>query len=415
MLGNGQLSLEGIKILDLARLGPGPHCAQILGDFGADIIKVEEPGPGRGRRAGRVLRLAGSSPIRRNSRSIGLNLKSDEGREVFYKLAASADVIMEGFRPGVAKRLGIDYETIRALQPGIIYASLSGYGQDGPYAGYVGHDINYQGVAGILGLSGDPDGPPAIPGMATADDAGGISAALAILVAYVSKQRTGIGQYLDVSMVDTLITMMFLPIDQYISSGEVPHRGKTMLTGLYPWYNVYEAKDGKYLSVGAVEPWFYENLCRLLGREDFAPDQYAESERQAEIFEAFREIFRTKPRDEWVAELMPAETCVAPIYSLDEVVRDRHLQQRQMIVESEGPDKTMRKQVGFMVKFSETPGQIRRPGPELGQDTGELLAELGYDDRAIEAMEQAGAVASRNGEATAEPVGGGQSEKGEEQ
>ena len=186
-----------------------------------------------------------------------------------------------------------------------------------------------------------------------------------------------------------------------------------MLTGLYPWYNVYEAKDGKYLSVGAVEPWFYENLCRLLGREDFAPDQYAESGRQAEIFEAFREIFRTKTRDEWVAELMPAETCVAPIYSLDEVVRDRHLQHRQMIVESEGSDKTMRKQVGFIVKLSETPGQIRRPGPELGQDTGELLAELGYDDRAIEALKQAGAVASRDGEAAAEPVGGGQAEKGE--
>lgn len=404
MLVRSRLPLEGMLILDLARLGPGPHCAQILGDLGADIIRVEEPGPGRGRRAGRMLRLPGDASIRRNSRSIALNLKSDEGREVFYKLAASADAVMEGFRPGIAKRLGIDYETIKATKSDIVYASLSGYGQDGPYSSFVGHDINYQGLAGILHLTGDRNGPPAIPGNAIADNAGGISAALGIVVALLTRERTGVGQYVDVSMVDTLVTMMFLTIDQYLSSGVAPRRGETMLTGQYPWYNVYETKDGKYLSVGAVEPWFYENLCRLLGREDFMPHQYAEGEKREEIFQAFKEIFRSKTRDEWVKELMPAETCVAPVYSVDEVATDPHLASRQMIVEAEERGGGARRQVGIMLKLSETPGQIRRPGPQLGQDTAEVLRELGYDEDAMEALERAGAVSLSDSEGTTRPV-----------
>lgn len=387
------LALEGIRILDMARLGPGPHCSQILADLGADVIKVEQPGPGEGYRAGRMIRFPGDAPIRRNSRSLGLNLKTPQGREVFYKLAATADVIMEGFRPGVVKRLGVDYETVKAIKPDIVYISLSGYGQSGPYAQYVGHDINYQGLTGILDMTGRPDGPPVIPGNTIADNAGGgMNAAIGILAALLVKERTGIGQYIDMAMVDGLMTMMFLVIEEYLSTGHVPRRGQTLLTGLYPWYNVYETKDGKYISVGAIEPWFYENLCRRLGREDLIPHQYAEGEKREEIFATFRQIFQTKTRDEWVAELMPAETCVAPIYSIDEVVRDPHLRHRQMIVEVEQPGKGRRPQVGIMVKLSETPGQIHRPGPELGQDNEEILRELGYDREAIEALQRAGAI-----------------------
>ncbi len=408
------LALEGIRILDLARLGPGPHCAQILGDLGADIIRVEEPGPGRGRRAGRMLRLPGDAAIRRNSRSIALNLNSDEGRQLFYKLAASADAVVEGFRPGVARRLGIDYETIKAVKPEIVYASLTGYGQDGPYSSYVGHDINYQGMAGIVDLTGERDRPPVIPGNAVADNAGGISAALGIVVALLAKERMGIGQYVDVSMVDTLITMMFLNIDQYLTSGVIPRRGQTFLTGQYPWYNLYETKDVKYVSVGAVEPWFYENLCRLLGREDFIADQYAEGARREEIFAAFKETFRRKTRDEWAAEIMPAETCVAPVYSVDELVSDPHVRHRQLIVETEVPETGMRKQVGIMLKLSETPGQIRRPGPELGQDTVDVLRELGYDDGAIAALERQGVIARSDAQETAPPLAGKRSERGTE-
>ncbi len=387
------LALEGIRILDMARLGPGPHCSQILADLGADVIRVEEPGQGEGRRAGRIIRFRGDAAIRRNSRSIALNLKTEEGRRVFYKLAATADVVMEGFRPGVVKRLGVDYDTVKAMKPEIIYASLSGYGQDGPYSNYVGHDINYQGLAGMLAMTGRSDGPPVIPGNTIADNAGGgMNAAIGILAALVVRERAGIGQYIDMAMVDGLVTMMFLTIDDYLTTGTVPHRGETITTGRYPWYNVYETKEGNFISVGAIEPWFYENLCRLLRREDLIPHQYADGEKQEEIFAVFREIFRTKTRDEWVAELMPAETCVGPVYAIDEVVQDPHLRHRQMIVEVEDPGRVRRPQVGVMVKLSDTPGRIRRPGPELGQDTQEVLGELGYDRQAIETLRRAEAI-----------------------
>jgi crotonobetainyl-CoA:carnitine CoA-transferase CaiB-like acyl-CoA transferase len=388
------LALEGIRILDMARMGPGPHCSHILGDLGADIIKVEQPGPGEGRQAAGMPSFPAGAAIRRNSRSFGLNLKTEEGRQAFYKLTATADVVMEGFRPGVVKRLGVDYETVRAIKPDIIYASLSGYGQDGPYSNYVGHDINYQGVTGSLGMTGRSDGPPIIPGTRTADQAGGgMNAAISIMTALLVKERTGVGQYIDMAMVDGLVTMMFLDIDQYLTTGEGPRRGKTMLTGLYPWYHVYETNDGKYISVGAVEPWFYENLCRLLGREDFIPHQYAEDQKREEIFAAFREIFRAKTRDEWVAELMPADTCVGPVYTIDEVAHDPQLRHRQMILEVEEPGKGRRQQVGIMVKLSETPGQILGPGPEMGQDTKEILGELGYSGQGIDALRQVGAIA----------------------
>ena len=387
------LALEGIRMLDMAPLGPGPHCAQILADAGMDVIRIEEPGEGTGRRAGRVLRFNKDAPIRRNSRSIGLNLKTDEGRRAFYDLARTADVVVEGFRPGVVKRLGVDYETLRAIKPQIIYASLTGYGQDGPYAPYVGHDINYQGVAGILAMTGRSDGPPMIPGSTTADSAGGgMNSAISILIALLARARTGLGQYIDMAMIDGLITMMILPIDDYLTHGEPPRRGETLLTGRYPWYNIYETKEGKFISVGAIEPWFYENLCRLLGREDLIPHQYADGRKREEIFAAFSEIFRTKTRDEWVAELMPAETCVGPVYTIDEVVDDPHLRHRQTIVDVEEPERDRRPQVGVMVKLSETPGAIRSPAPELGQHTREILTELGYDKRAIAALRQAQAI-----------------------
>jgi crotonobetainyl-CoA:carnitine CoA-transferase CaiB-like acyl-CoA transferase len=387
-------ALDGIRVLDMARLGPGPHCAQILADLGADVIKIEEPPPTEGRRAGRVVSLPTDAAIRRNSRSVSLNLKSEEGLEAFYRLVRTADVITEGFRPGVVKRLGVDYETLCEHKPDIIYASLTGYGQSGPYADYVGHDLNYLGLTGIVDMTGASDGPPVIPGNTIADNAGGgMNAVISILAAVVAKQRSGVGQYVDCAMVDGLLTMMFLPVDDYVTSGEVKHRGETITTGRYPWYNIYETSDGKYLTVCAIEPWFFENLCKLLGREEFIPHQHEEGTKRDEMFAAFREIFRTKPRDQWVSQLMPAETCVAPVYSMDEVVRDPHLRHREMITEPELPDNASRPQVGVMVKLSETPGRIRSAAVAPGASTAEILAEIGYDGAAIEAMRAGGAIA----------------------
>jgi crotonobetainyl-CoA:carnitine CoA-transferase CaiB-like acyl-CoA transferase len=257
----------------------------------------------------------------------------------------------------------------------------------------VGHDLNYQGLTGILDMTGAADGPPMIPGNTIADNAGGgMNAAIGILAALVAKQRTGVGQYIDSAMVDGLLTMMFLNVDDYVTSGEVKHRGETITTGRYAWYNIYETRDGKYVTVCAIEPWFFENLCRLLGREDFIPHQHDEGEKRLEMFAAFHEIFLRKTRDEWVAELMPAETCVAPVYAMDEVVRDPHLRHRGMIVAPELPGNASRAQVGVMAKLSETPGRIRSAGGAPGENTREVLAELGYDAAAVEAMRAAGAV-----------------------
>jgi alpha-methylacyl-CoA racemase len=366
-----RLPLAGIRILDLARLGPGPHSSQILADFGAEIIKVEPPSKG-----GRELSMP--RVIRRNTRSIILNLKNDKGREVFRKLVSAADVVMEGFRPGVARRLGIDYESLRQIKPDIICISLTGFGQDGPYSQIAGHDINYQSLAGILHLTGDRNGPPHIPGNAIADDAGGIAAALGIVVALLAKQRTGVGQCVDM--------MMLLNVDGYIETGVSPRRGETMLTGVFPFYNVYECKDGKYLSVGAIEPWFWENLCRLLGREDFIEPQRPEPEVCEERIEVFRKIFLEKTRDVWVAELMHEDTCVTPIYSLDEVAADPHFRQRGSIVDAEDLGADAKTQVGMLFKMSETPGSIRTPAPDVGADIEAVLRELGYDEAEIEAL-----------------------------
>ncbi len=386
-------ALDGTRIIDMARLGPGPHCSQILADMGADVIRVEAPEPKEGPRAGRMIKLPGDAAIRRNSRSISLNLKSEEGKQVFFKLAATADVITEGFRPGVVTRLGVDYEAVKAVRPQIVYASLSGYGQEGPYSSFVGHDINYQGITGMLDMTGERNGPPMIPGNTIADNAGGgMNAAISILAALLSRERTGVGQYIDMAMVDGLVTMMFFPIEEHLTTGRVPHRSGTITTGLYPWYSIYETKDGKYVSVGAIEPWFYENLCRLLEREDLVPHQYGDDEQQQEVFTAFREAFLTKTRDEWVELLMPGETCVGPVLAIDEVVKDPHLRRREMIVDVKEEGGGTRTQVGVMAKLSETPGSIRSPGPEVGQDTTDILTELGYDGPAIEALRRSEAI-----------------------
>ncbi len=377
------LPLEGIRILDLARLGPGPHGSQILADFGADIIKLEPPSKGGEE-------LVVPDVIRRNTRSIRLNLKKPEAREVFEKLVKTVDVVVEGFRPGVAKRLGLDHDTLAAIKPDIICVSLSGFGQDGRYSKVVAHDLNYQSLAGIPHMTGDVDGPPHIPGNAIADDAGGISAALSIMMALFHKERTGEGQYVDLAMVDTLLNMMLLQLDDTQRSGRSPRRGQTVLSGQAAFYNIYECKDGKYLSVGAFEPWFWAKLCGLVGAEDLAERQHAEPGSQAAEDQKarLRKIFLTKDRDEWTELLMFEDTCVTPVLSLDEVMADRNHRDRGAIVAGADLGAGFEDQVGVLFRMSKTPGSIRTPAPTVGQHTKEVLRELGYDDAEIDALER---------------------------
>jgi len=383
-------ALEEIRILDMAWLGPGPFCSALLGDLGAEMIKLYEARPER--RGGPVMFLfpdLPNFPGWRNCKTMGLNLKAEEGRGIFYDLARTADVVMEGFRPGVVKRLGVDYDTIKEVNPRIVYASLTGYGQEGPYRYVVGHDINYLSIGGLLGMTGLAGGPPVIPGTPLADfAAGGMSAAIGILAALMARERTGRGQFVDMSMTDAIVELTALQIIPYLAEGIVPKRGETMLTGQWPWYNVYETKDGKYISIGAIEPWFYANLCQLLGREDFIEHQYAAGEKLEEIFQCFRQTFLTKTRDEWVEILRQKDTCVAPVYSIDELVSDPQLIARGMIAEVDHPTLGRVKQVGSMIKLSESPFQVRNWSQRFGQHTEELLTDLGYSKEDIDRLRE---------------------------
>ncbi|MCK4698389.1 MAG: CoA transferase [Dehalococcoidia bacterium] len=378
------LALEGIKILDMAWLGPGPFCANTLGDLGAEVIKVYEAHPER--RGGPVMFLfdPAMQPGFRNCRTMGLNLKAEAGRSIFYDLAKSADVVMEGFRPGVVKRLGVDYDTIREINPRIVYASLTGYGQDGPYRDLVGHDINYISIGGLLGMTGPVGGAPIIPGAIIADfAAGGMSATIGILAALMARERTGRGQFVDMSMTDAVVELTSIQITPYLHNRMVPKKGETMFTGHYPWYNVYQTKDGKYISIGALEPWFYANLCELIGCQHLLEHQFAEGEKREEMFKYFRETFLTKTRDEWVALLRQKDTCVAPVYDIDEVESDPQLIARRMIIESDHPTLGRVKQVGSMHKLSDSPVEVRNWSTRFGQHTEEVLLELGYDKTRI--------------------------------
>ena len=390
------MALEGIKVVDLTRLAPGPYCTMFLADLGADIIKVE---PGGGRAQAFSSAMAGEErraydAENRNKRSIVLNLKEPEAQEIFYKLAKDADVIVEEFRPGVVKRLGVDYDTIKEINPRIVYCSVTGYGQDGPYQEAPGHDINYISIAGAQGMIGQRDGPPAVIANWLADyAAGGMQGAIGILAALMARERTGKGQYVDISMTDGVVSLMHAEAAQYFSTGIVPTRGDVLFFGGMPLYNIYETKDGKYVSLGALEPWFYQNLCKALDREDFSSYEFDTGEKREEIFAYFRETFLTKTRDEWVELLRQADVPVAPVYPLDEVFSDPQINHRQMVVELDHPKFGKVKQVGISIKLSDTPGQIRTLAPLAGQHTDDILRELGYSKEKIEELRSAGAIA----------------------
>ncbi|TMB70822.1 MAG: CoA transferase, partial [Chloroflexi bacterium] len=287
------MPLEGIRVLDLTRQAPGPYCTMLLGDLGADVIIVEEaPGAGRRMEMGMSERTQAFWALNRNKRSVGLNLKDSRGREAFLKMAEKVDVVIEGFRPGVVRRLGVDYDAVSARNPRIIYCSLSGYGQSGPYAGLVGHDINYISIAGALGMIGTPGSPPAIPMNLIADFAGGgLYAAFSILAAVIARERTSRGQYIDIAMSDGVTSLLAFPASQYFAAGLVPKPGNEMLNGGAPYYAVYETSDGKWLSIGCIEPWFWSELCKALGCEDYIPQQM-NREKHPEIFDYLRGRFK---------------------------------------------------------------------------------------------------------------------------
>ena len=393
--------LDGIKILDLTKLAPGPHCTMILGDLGADIVRVEEPGEPTGRRAAQSGTLQVKAPrpsyaptnaVARNKRSIGLNLKSQPGRDIFLRLAGDADVVVEEFRPGVAKRLGIDYEVLSGLNPRLIYCAVTGFGQTGPYRDLVGHDLNYIAQAGALGLIGRRDQLPTIPLNLLADYAGGgMHAAIGVLAALVARNQTGRGQYVDIAMLDGVMLLLAQALSTYFGSRKVPERGTQPGDGGAPFYNMYETSDGKIITIASMEPWFYANLCRALKCEQYIGGQY-ERDKWPEMSEHFASTFKTKTRNDWWDILTQADICVGRMLTLDELENDPQIRARNMIVEVDTPSGETVKQVGISVKLSDTPGSIRSLAPTLGQHTDAILADLGYAPQDIARWRAEGAI-----------------------
>jgi alpha-methylacyl-CoA racemase len=393
--------LTGIKMLDLTKLAPGPHCTMILGDLGADIIRVEEPGEPTGRRAAQAgtaqikaprPSYAPTNAVARNKRSIGINLKSEAGREIFLRLARDTDVIVEEFRPGVAKRLGIDYEVLSHINPQLIYCAVTGFGQTGPYRDLVGHDLNYIAQAGALGLIGRKDQMPTIPLNLLADYAGGgMHAAIGVLAALVARSQTGRGQYVDIAMLDGVMLLLAQALSTYFGNRKVPERGTQPGDGGAPFYNMYETSDGKIITIASMEPWFYANLCRALGCDQYIGGQY-ERDKWPEMFKHFARTFKTRSRDEWWEILTRADICVGRMLTLDELESDPQIRARNMIVEVETPSGEKVKQVGISVKLSDTPGSIRSLAPTLGQHTDAILADLGYSPQEVARWRAEGAI-----------------------
>ncbi len=395
--------------MELTRMPPGALCTLILADMGANVIKIEAPPQVEVRGAGFTLsrgdsvKEASYNFLDRNKRSIAINLKTAEGQRILHQLVRDADVLVEGFRPGVMKRLGGDYEALKEINPRLIYCSLSGYGQDGPYSQMPGHDINYISFGGALDLIGEADGPPVVPLNIIADYASAaLHGVIGILLALFARERTGKGQHVDVSYLDGVIPLVAaVPgVIDYFREGITPRRGETALSGCYPYYAIYETKDGKYISIGCIEPWLWENLCRALAREDFIPYHFLlehfvkkPDEKYAKVFKELKQIFRIKTRDEWFDFLKDKDVCIGKVYSWDEVLNDPQVLHRRMIVEVEHPTLGKVRQVGIPIKLSQTPGSIRRLAPYLGQHTEEVLLELGYNAEAISELKRRGIIA----------------------
>lgn len=381
---NSQGALSGITVLDLSRLLPGPYCSMILADHGARVIAVEDR---------RFADEAGlTAAVYRNKSHMTLNLKSDAGRRVFLQMAETADVVLEGFRPGVTKRLGVDYETVAAVNPGIIYCSITGYGQTGPYAGHVGHDANYLSIAGVLDLIGEKDRPPSIPGIQIADIAGGgLNGVIGILMALHARRATGRGQYIDISMTDGSFSLLALAAQFYEMTGVAVKRSDFMLSHRYACYHTYETADQRYICIAAVEYRFWQKVCDFFEVPEYGPLQYDDARRE-EIKDFMRRRFLEKSLSEWESVLQGLELCWSPVRTLDEALSSELFKQREMVTELQYPDGGTRKAIGVPVKLSRTPGSIQTPPPEFGQDTTAVLRQYGYSDEAIAALKAQGAL-----------------------
>ena len=406
-----ELPLSDVRVLDLTRLLPGGFCTLLLGDLGADVIKVEDTGDGdyvrwappfygEDEHTPLGTRSALYLSLNRNKRSIRLDLKQEQGKQALLKLASGADVLVESFRPGVLDRLGVGYEQLAKANPALVYCPITGYGLDGPNRDRAGHDQNYLGLNGILGLTGDKDGPPIQAAGQIADlGGGGLMAAVGILAALNEAGRSGQGQVVDVSMTDGSLAWLAMVAGQYLCDGVVPERGDLPLAGRIICYRPYEAKDG-WVSCGALEQKFWAAWCKGVDREDLIEHQFDAPGSDAHRDAA--EIFKQRTSAEWKAFNDEHDCCIEPILDIDEVLSSDQVVERQMVVSYEQPELGEVRQLGFPVKLSRTPASVHRPAPALGEHTSELLGEAGLSEDEVAALIESGAAKGPDAEVKGE-------------
>lgn len=378
--------LAGIRILDLTRLLPGPVATLHLADLGAEVIKIEDPQVGDYARTlgtGQGEDSAYFRMINRNKQGLRLDLKKPEGVEIFLRLAAETDVIVESFRPGVMDKLGVGYATIAAVNPKITYCSISGYGQDGPYKDLAGHDINYLGYAGVLDQIGSEGGHPAIPNFQIADLLGGaMTAAMGILAAVLEAQRTGQGRHVDVSMTDSVLAHSYFTMLRLNDAGHSAPRGTDLLSGGLPCYATYRCADGKYMAVGALEGKFWKTCCAVLDHPEWLPRQW-----DASLRGEMAELFAAQPRDTWAERFAAVDCCVTPVLSPEEALINEQISARQMVLQLDGLT-----QFAPPLKMSGFDFVVRQPAPKAGEHNAAILSAAGYSAEQIAALQASGAL-----------------------
>ena len=387
-------ALEGVRVLDLTRALAGPFCTLMLGDYGADVIKIELPGAGDDTRHWGPPFIGEESAyflsINRNKRSLTLNFKEEQAREIFLQLVAQSDVVVENFTPGVMGRLGLEYETVKQANPNIIYCSISGFGQDGPYQSRPAYDQIMQGISGLMSITGELGGEPQKVGVAVTDIGSGMWAAFAVLSALHHRTQHGEGQYIDISMLDAQIAWLTYQAAYYFAYDRPPQRLGAAHPTLVP-YQAFMCQDGKYLNVAVGSERLWDRFCQAVKREDLKDrPEFATNgvrvENRATLVPLLQEYFLTRAADDWVADLQQHNVPAGPINDLADVFSDPQVLHREMLLEMPHPTLGAIKQTGLPIKFSLTPGGLDRPPPLLGEHNGQILKDLGYSDAQIAEM-----------------------------